>query len=270
MAPATGYLPMNDYGVAFNNANGIPTANTTDNSIRYNAQPYPSQSVPQFVGQFATGIQPLPIGSMGSQTSLDARIPNGISEQPVSDLPPNPTWPNGTDAPVQPPGQMLDDSDASWDDILKMQTSLLEDGGKKWEAFQLITYHMENFRQNPNYHLPPSLAPTRIQRTIAHEHLIDGVVQPSLRDQMILMRGKYNILKVFRDLSTQYEIPGEDPLDHRNWEISEEWMIKYFILVNRELIATCNRWRAQRGDRLLDYDELRREAIKQGTAGPSK
>lgn len=165
------------------------------------------------------------------------------------------------------------------------------------QANQCLSYRLTSFRQNPNYHLPPSLAPTRIQRTIAHEHLIDGVVQPSLRDQMILMRGKYNILKVFRDLSTQYEIPGgecarrvglslpslifpnltyrhlalsEDPLDHRNWEISEEWMIKYFILVNRELIATCNRWRAQRGDRLLDYDELRREAIKQGTAGPSK
>ncbi len=71
----------------------------------------------------------------------------------------------------------------------------------------ILTGH-NSFRQNPNYHLPPSLAPTRIQRTIAHEHLIDGVVQPSLRDQMILMRGKYNILKVFRDLSTQYEIPG--------------------------------------------------------------
>jgi hypothetical protein len=79
-------------------------------------------------------------------------------------------------------------------------------------------------------------------------------------------------------LSPSFQIPTthyliaepEDPLDYRNWELTEEWMIKHFILVNRELITTCNRWRAQRGDRLLDYDELKREAQARGTAGPTK
>lgn len=89
-----------------------------------------------------------------------------------------------------------------------------------------------SYRQNPNYHLPPSLTPTRIQRTIAHEHLIDGIIQPFLRDSMILMRGesfclgaalqlcsrvcsigKYNILKVFKDLCAAFEIPGGENCD---------------------------------------------------------
>lgn len=132
MGPAPGYLPINDYGSFNGGGNGIPPTNQ-----------YPAQNIPTFAGQFPPGIQSLPIGSMGTQPSLEVRIPNGLSEQPGGELLPNPAWPAGTDIPVQPPGQMLDDSDASWDDILKMQASLLQNGGKKWEAFQLITYHME-------------------------------------------------------------------------------------------------------------------------------
>lgn len=46
-----------------------------------------------------------------------------------------------------------------------------------------------SYRVNPNYVLPPSLRPTKVQKTIAHEHAIDGLVFPSVRDRMILLRG---------------------------------------------------------------------------------
>ncbi len=137
MGPAPGYFPMPEYG-ALNGA-----ATSTDDSMRFTNQQFPPPGMQPFPGQFGPGIPSLPIGSMGAQPSNQVRIPSGLSDQAGDGLPPNAAWPAGTEVPVQPPGQMLDDSDASWDDILKMQASLLENGGKKWEAFQLITYHME-------------------------------------------------------------------------------------------------------------------------------
>lgn len=47
-----------------------------------------------------------------------------------------------------------------------------------------------SFRMNHEYHLPPSLRPTVVQRTVPHEHAIDGICFPSLRDRMILLRGQ--------------------------------------------------------------------------------
>jgi len=273
MGPAPqGYMPLQDfvqYSQGPPNENSMGYSGPPHMQMPPNMPQYPPQPIPPYSGQYGPGMQSLPVGPVGNMPTADM-VRTASNENPLGAG--NPSWP-GSGGPVEAPmqtGQMLDDNKASWDDILKMQASMVEQGGKKWEAIQLITYHMENYRQNPNYHLPPSLTPTRIQRTIAHEHLIDGIIIPSLRDQLILMRGKYNILKVFKDLCASFEIPGEDPLDYRNWELSEEWMIKHFILVNRELIATCNRWRAQRGDRLLDYDELKREAQARGTAGATK
>jgi hypothetical protein len=47
-----------------------------------------------------------------------------------------------------------------------------------------------SFRMNHSYNLPPSLRPTKVQRTIPHEHVIDGMIFPSIRDRMILLRGE--------------------------------------------------------------------------------
>lgn len=46
-----------------------------------------------------------------------------------------------------------------------------------------------SFRVNHAYTLPSSLRPTKVQRTVPHEHAIDGIIFPSIRDRMILLRG---------------------------------------------------------------------------------
>ncbi|KAJ9120542.1 hypothetical protein QFC24_005217 [Naganishia onofrii] len=65
--------------------------------------------------------------------------------------------------------------------------------GRKQESFQLISYHLNNFHVNPNYVLPLSLRPTQAQRTIPHEHIIDGIIFPTLRDKMIILRGQFTV-----------------------------------------------------------------------------
>jgi hypothetical protein len=57
-----------------------------------------------------------------------------------------------------------------------------------------------SFRINHAYVLPSSLRPTAVQRTIPHEHAIDGVPFPSIRDRMILLRGRYDLIDAYQGL----------------------------------------------------------------------
>jgi hypothetical protein len=135
----------------------------TENAMGFTGQPlqpanipqFNSQQLPPYAGQFAPGMQSLPIDSVGNRSTMESRVPNGpgISTEDITRTlsadnalaSTTGTWSSGSgDAPMQT-GQMLDDNDASWDDILKMQASMIEAGGKKWEAVQLITYHMEKW-----------------------------------------------------------------------------------------------------------------------------
>ncbi|KAJ9094758.1 hypothetical protein QFC21_005917 [Naganishia friedmannii] len=128
--------------------------------------------------------------------------------------------------------------------------------GRKQESFQLISYHLNNFHVNPNYVLPLSLRPTQAQRTIPHEHIIDGIIFPTLRDKMILLRGKYNIFEALRGMWDAFSIMGEDTLDHNSWEVSEQWMKQNLMLVDNEVIAISNRWRLKRGEPAITRESL--------------
>ncbi|OWT36314.1 hypothetical protein J008_05776 [Cryptococcus neoformans] len=119
---------------------------------------------------------------------------------------------------------------------------------RKLEAMQLITYHLNNFRMNHEYHLPPSLRPTVVQRTVPHEHAIDGICFPSLRDRMILLRGRYDLVEVFHSLLAEFTLHGDDVLDHRSYEVSEKFIREYSILVDDSIVAISNKWRALRGE----------------------
>jgi hypothetical protein len=59
---------------------------------------------------------------------------------------------------------------------------------------------MSSFRVNHAYVLPASMRPTAVQRTIPHEHAIDGVPFPSIRDRMILLRGRYDLIEAYQGL----------------------------------------------------------------------
>ncbi|EIW66639.1 hypothetical protein TREMEDRAFT_34871, partial [Tremella mesenterica DSM 1558] len=115
------------------------------------------------------------------------------------------------------------------------------------EAMLLISYHIANFRVNHSYHLPPSLQPTVVQRTVAHEHFIDGIIFPSIRDRMILLRGRYDMVEAFYSILSQFVLHGQDPLDHRNWEISEKFLNDFPMLVDDEVYEITNRWRQANG-----------------------
>ncbi|KAK4687397.1 hypothetical protein P7C73_g2728, partial [Tremellales sp. Uapishka_1] len=112
----------------------------------------------------------------------------------------------------------------------EFQTTLVDNGmqdDRKMEALQMIAYHLNNFRLNHSYHLPISLRPTALQRTIPHELAIDGIIWPIIRDRMILYRGRYDLVSAFHGVMNDFAVHGDDTLDHRNWEISEKWLLEF-------------------------------------------
>lgn len=160
-----------------------------------------------------------------------------------ANIPPIPTV-NPRSAPLPPPRAAA--QAVSEDDL----------DPKRNEAYKLIHYHLDNFKRNHNYCLPSSLRPTLVQRSIAHEGVIDSILHPELRDRMILLRSRFDLVECLHDYRTAVTIHGDDVLAHSNWEISESWIRRYKVLIDQETLAITNRWRRERGDPELRLSDM--------------
>ncbi|KAI0269229.1 hypothetical protein BC834DRAFT_865365 [Gloeopeniophorella convolvens] len=118
---------------------------------------------------------------------------------------------------------------------------------KNVEAQKLISYHLDNYKRNSAYCLPASLRPTLVQRTVPHESVIDRIPHPDLRDRLILLRGRFNLVDCLHDLGLAVTIHGDDVLAHANWEIGETWLRRYGFLVDPNTLGIANKWRRERG-----------------------
>ncbi|KAJ8086428.1 hypothetical protein AAF712_002134 [Marasmius tenuissimus] len=196
-------------------------------------QPTSASSSPQF-GNQTTGNQSyqstyIPNGPMGIDTSLPPiSFPSSSSAPPRSNT-----------AQSATPDQFEDDEDPN-----------------KNEAYKLIHYHLDNFKRNSAYCLPSSLRPTLVQRTVPHESVIDRILHPELRDRMILLRNRFDLVDCLLDYRNNVTIHGDDVLAHSNWEIGEKWLRKYGFLVDQATLSIMNRWRRERGEPEIRLSEL--------------
>ncbi|KAF7331945.1 BZIP domain-containing protein [Mycena kentingensis (nom. inval.)] len=131
-----------------------------------------------------------------------------------------------------------------------------DDDPNKSEAYKLIHYHLDNYKRNTNYCLPSSLRPTLVQRTVPHESVIDRILHPELRDRMILLRGRFDLVDCLLDYRNAVTIHGDDVLAHTNWEISEKWLRQYSFLVDPATLNIVNRWRRERAEPELRLADL--------------
>ncbi|KAH9007069.1 hypothetical protein EDB86DRAFT_2869818 [Lactarius hatsudake] len=118
---------------------------------------------------------------------------------------------------------------------------------KNVEAQKLISYHLDNYKRNSAYCLPASLRPTLVQRTVPHESVIDRIPHPDLRDRLILLRGRFNLVDCLHDFASAVTIHGDDVLAHANWEIGESWLRRYGFLVDPNTLSVSNKWRREHG-----------------------
>ncbi|KAG6855028.1 hypothetical protein C0991_005957 [Blastosporella zonata] len=143
-------------------------------------------------------------------------------------------------APSRPASEPLDD----------------DDDPNKAEAYKLIHYHLDNYKRNNQYCLPSSLRPSIVQRTIPHESVIDGILHAELRDRMILLRSRYDLVECLIDYRRSVTIHGDDVLAHSNWEIGEEFLQQYGFLIDKATLAIANRWRRERGEKELRLTDI--------------
>ncbi|RHZ58015.1 DUF3425 domain-containing protein [Aspergillus thermomutatus] len=110
--------------------------------------------------------------------------------------------------------------------------------------------------------LPPSLRPTRMQKTVPHHPWLDFFPIPKIRDNL-LTTGEDN----FDDCQLCVDIMGfwtssmdaccllvwGDPTDPNNWEVTERFLQKWPWVVRGcpELLQSTNNWRRTRGEKMI-------------------
>lgn len=129
-------------------------------------------------------------------------------------------------------------------------------------------------RDNPAYTLPPSLTLTNLQRSVPHPPFFDGIIWPSLRDRLILLKDQFALPTLIEDFCNGVSVNGDDSLAPEAWELSEDFVRKYWCatrflrrsshrsrcsrryIVDQETLQITNRWRKERGEKELSLSEL--------------
>ncbi|KAJ6096997.1 Concanavalin A-like lectin/glucanase subgroup [Penicillium sp. IBT 16267x] len=116
--------------------------------------------------------------------------------------------------------------------------------------------------QTTESHLPVSLRPTKIQRTVPHHPWLDFFPIPKMRDNLIQAGDEWNdeelcleIMGFWTNGSSEDVglIVWGDPWDVSNWELTEPFLKKWLWVVRGcpELMNSTNAWRAKRGEKLI-------------------
>ncbi|BGP24801.1 transcription factor [Rhodotorula toruloides] len=133
---------------------------------------------------------------------------------------------------------------------------ILPSNDAAFQAIQLIAYHMRCKRDNPAYTLPPSLSLTNLQRSVPHPPFFDGIIFPSLRDRLILLKDQLELPTLIEDFSTGVSVNGDDSLAPESWELSEEFIRKYWYVVDQDTLSITNKWRKERGEKEFSLSDL--------------
>jgi hypothetical protein len=111
---------------------------------------------------------------------------------------------------------------------------------------------------------PPSLAPTALQRSVAHDMWIDLLPHSTMRDNAIRAMDTFNHHDLCSDMlgghdqgRNSIELTGVlvwgNPWEVSGWEVTEGFVNKWGFLLKDcwEVIAATNHWRTKRGDEPL-------------------
>ncbi|KAI0079651.1 hypothetical protein K474DRAFT_1591584 [Panus rudis PR-1116 ss-1] len=225
------------------------SSGSSHNSQLYNELLRGPSASPMFVGPAS------PVGQYSTRTT--APVSGGPGSYQSQYIPPLNTPMNISIDPAIQSMPITTASNAAANASVQAQSppDAVETDPKNDDAMKLIHYHLDNYKRNSQYCLPSSLRPTLVQRTIPHESVIDSILHPELRDRMILLRGRFDLVDCLHDYRTAVTIHGDDVLAHSNWEINASWLQKYNFLVDKNTLAIVNRWRRERGEAELAASE---------------
>lgn len=99
---------------------------------------------------------------------------------------------------------------------------------------------------------PPSLMPTHLQQTIPHHGYIDMIPFPDLRDRILETLAVINEEELCRDLqSDDWKIWGKRPWEPKSWEFAQDFVLKWWFLLDDDILRMTNFWRMQRHEEPL-------------------
>lgn len=115
--------------------------------------------------------------------------------------------------------------------------------------------------------IPPSLQATKLQEQITHDVWVDIFPWASMRDNLLLNRGKFDeddlcvdvmggLYEGFNEVETRGLIVWGEPWSETGWEVSEGFAVKWSFLLRgcHTLVEATNRWREARGEERLIID----------------
>ncbi|KUJ08160.1 uncharacterized protein LY89DRAFT_691066 [Mollisia scopiformis] len=105
---------------------------------------------------------------------------------------------------------------------------------------------------------PSSLAPTPLQLTLPHWPYIDIIPLPALRNKLLQAHELIDPRDIWQDfINGEVKVWGSQSWDERGWEITEGFAVKWWFLMDEDVLGTTNFWRAARGEKGLDAKGLR-------------
>ncbi|KFZ12980.1 hypothetical protein V501_03934 [Pseudogymnoascus sp. VKM F-4519 (FW-2642)] len=105
---------------------------------------------------------------------------------------------------------------------------------------------------SPFIETPPSLAPTKLQQIVAHNPFVDVLPFASVRDCILNAIHLIDVEQLCQDLLFGgLRVWGGSPWDPTGWEIGEQFVDKWWFLLDQDIIQTTNFWRFQRSENAL-------------------
>lgn len=119
-----------------------------------------------------------------------------------------------------------------------------EDVERMTSACVSMCYHMNAYRRNSSYCLPPLLRPTQLQLSRPHDPLIDGIPFAGLRNSLILAADRVNLDEVLFHLLCATRIgEGGDEMQEETWELDHSFVLRFPTLATEDVLNATNRWR---------------------------
>lgn len=106
---------------------------------------------------------------------------------------------------------------------------------------------------------PPSLMPTALQSTIPHYPYLDILPIPALRNKLLKANDIIDVREMWQDLSAgEVKVWGNTPWEEGGWEIGERFAVKWWFLMDEEVLKGTNFWRRMRNEKLLTVEGIKK------------
>ncbi|PVH86379.1 hypothetical protein DL98DRAFT_602101 [Cadophora sp. DSE1049] len=108
----------------------------------------------------------------------------------------------------------------------------------------------------PTLSTPSALTPTPLQAMIPHLPYVDLIPFPSIRDRLLQSQHVISGVEIWGDITRDVTVWGNTPWDEGGWEIGESFAVKWWFLIDDEVLKSTNFWRGARDERKLSMGEI--------------